>query len=108
MLVSICCLSYNHEKYIKQALEGFLSQNPIFDFEIIIHDDCSTDQSLSILENYKARYPDKIRIIKQERNQYSLGKRILYDYLFPEAQGKYIAFCECDDFGYALKNYLYR
>lgn len=98
MLVSICCLSFNHGKYIKQALDGFLSQNFDHEFEIIVHDDCSTDDSLLILNEYESKYPETVRVIRQEINQYSQGKRVLYEYLFPAARGKYIAFCECDDY----------
>ena len=98
MLVSICCLSYNHEKYIAQAVDSFLNQKTDFDIEIIIHDDCSTDKSLKILEEYENKYKGIVRIIRQKENQYSKGKRVLYEYLFPAARGKYIAVCECDDY----------
>ena len=87
MLISICCLSFNHEKYIKQTLDSFLNQKCNYEIEIIVHDDCSTDDTLLILNEYKSKYPEKIRVIRQKKNQYSQGKRILYDTFFPRREG---------------------
>ncbi len=58
-LVSICCTTYNHEKYVRDAIEGFLMQNCDFDYEIIIHDDASTDNTREVIEEYSGKFPDK-------------------------------------------------
>lgn len=97
-LVSICTLAYNHEKYIKQCLEGFLMQQTSFDFEIIIHDDCSTDDTIKIIDSYEKKHPNIIKRIYQKENQYSKGVKPIFKYVFPKAQGKYIALCEGDDY----------
>ena len=59
-LVSICCTAYNHEKYIAQALDSFLAQKCDFSFEILVHDDVSTDRTADIIREYAAKYPDII------------------------------------------------
>lgn len=97
-LVSICCITYNHEKYISDTIESFLMQETSYPFEIIIHDDASNDNTKSIIEFYRNKHPDIIKVISQKENQYSKGKKVLFDYVLPEVNGKYIAFCEGDDF----------
>ena len=72
--VSICCTTYNHEDYIEETLKGFLVQKTLFPFEVIVHDDASTDNTLSILQKFKKLYPGLINLIVQEENQYSKGK----------------------------------
>lgn len=97
-LVSICCITYNHEKYISDALDSFLMQKTSFPFEIIIHDDASTDNTASIIEKYEKKYPEIIKPIYQVENQYSKGKKPLRDFVIPLVRGKYIATCEGDDY----------
>ena len=58
ILVSICCLAYNHENYIRQCLEGFLMQKTNFEFEILIHDDASLDHTTNIIREYEQKYPE--------------------------------------------------
>lgn len=94
-LVSICCITYNHEHYIKDALDGFLMQKTNFPFEIIISNDCSKDNTRAIIEEYKKKYPDTIRDISPEQN---LGAMRNFWYVQQNAQGKYVAICEGDDF----------
>ena len=96
--VSICCIAYNHEKYIRDALDGFLLQKTNFPIEIIIHDDASTDKTADIIREYARKYPDLIVPIYQQENQYSKGVNPLRNFVFPKAQGKYITLCEGDDY----------
>jgi glycosyltransferase involved in cell wall biosynthesis len=97
-LVSVLIISYNHEKYIRQAIEGCLMQQTSFPYEIIIHDDASTDSSAKIIQEYADKYPELIIPILQKENQYSKGVRIIATLLIPVARGKYIALCEGDDY----------
>lgn len=98
-LVSICCITYNHENYIRDAIEGFLIQKTSFPFEIIIHDDASTDNTANIIEEYANKYPDLFVTILQSENQWSKGGGSIYArFVYPRARGKYIALCEGDDY----------
>ncbi len=97
-LVSICCNTYNHVKYIRDAIEGFLMQKTDFPFEILIHDDASTDGTAEIIRGYETKYHHIIKPIYQTENQYSKGIKISATYNFPRAKGKYIALCEGDDY----------
>lgn len=98
IMVSICCLAYNHSKYIRQCLDGFVNQKTNFKFEVLIHDDASTDGTQDIIKEYEEKYPDIIKPIYQTENQYSKGVKITRTYQFPRAKGKYIATCEGDDY----------
>lgn len=98
-LVSISCITYNHAPYIREALEGFVSQQTDFPFEVLIHDDCSTDGTTEIIREYEAKYPEIIKPMYETENQYSQGKPIgTQVWNLPRAQGKYIALCEGDDY----------
>jgi glycosyltransferase involved in cell wall biosynthesis len=97
-LVSICCLAFNHELFIRQCIEGFMMQKTNFKFEILIHDDASTDNTAEIIKEYEYKFPDIIKPIYQSENQYSKGIGVSRVYQFPRAQGKYIALCEGDDY----------
>ncbi len=98
-LVSICCLTYNHSAYIRAALDGFLGQRTSFPYEVLIHDDASTDGTADIIREYEKRYPDVIKPVLQTENRYSQGiTNISGTYNFPRAQGRYIAMCEGDDY----------
>lgn len=96
--VSIYCLAFNHEQYIERAINSFLMQEVNFDFEIIVHDDASTDSTQAILRDYQARYPTKIKLVLQNENQYSKGVPIVKEYIEPLIEGDYIAMCEGDDY----------
>ena len=98
IMVSIVCLVYNHEKYLRKCLDGFVNQKTNFKFEVLIHDDASTDNSAAIIREYEEKYPGIIKPIYQKENQYSKGVKISFEYQYPRAKGKYIAFCEGDDY----------
>lgn len=96
--VSICMLAYNHEKYIIHALNSALNQITRFPFEILIHDDASTDQTASIIRSYQKQYPKIIKPIYQEKNQHSQNINPSVHFNYPRCTGEYIAFLEGDDF----------
>ena len=100
-MVSIICSTYNHEKYIKDALDGFLMQKTNFEIEIVIHDDASTDNTVIILKEYEKNYPELIRVIYETENQFSKSKyppQFFNNFMRKELNGKYIAMCEGDDY----------
>lgn len=96
-LVSVVSITYNHEPYIRDCLEGFLMQKTNFPVEIIIHDDASTDHTADIIREYYEKRPDLFHVILERENQYSQGK-IIGISLYEQAQGKYFAVCEGDDY----------
>lgn len=96
-IVSICCVTYNQEKFIRDAIEGFLIQKTDFPIEILIHDDASTDSTAEIVHKCQAEHPNQVRAVYQTENQFSKGRRIS-PILYPLARGKYIALCEGDDY----------
>lgn len=96
--VSVYCLAYNHENYIKDALEGFVNQQTDFRFEVLVHDDASTDRTAEIIQEYAEKYPEIIIPIIQTENQYSKGVNIEKEYIFPRMRGQYATICEGDDY----------
>lgn len=98
VLVSICCLTYNHALYVRQCLDGFVMQKTNFQIEVLIYDDASTDGTQDIIREYEEKYPDIIKPIYQKENQYSKGVRVSLVYNYPRVKGKYIAICEGDDY----------
>ena len=98
VMVSICAVCFQHAPYLRQALNGFLSQKCDFRVEILVHDDASTDGSGEILREYADRYPEIVKPLIQTENQYSRGITNLSGvFNFPRAEGKYIALMDCDD-----------
>lgn len=100
-LVAIQCITYNHEPYIRDALEGFVMQKTDFPFVAIVHDDASTDGTAAIIREYAEKYPDIIKPIYEYENQYSkpdgsLG-RVMYEAVLATG-AKYVAICEGDDY----------
>lgn len=96
--VSVICNTYNHAPYIRDALEGFVMQVTDFKYEVLVHDDASTDGTADIVREYAAKYPDLIKPICQTENQYTQGVKISWKFQFPRVSGKYVAFCEGDDY----------
>ena len=98
IIVSIRCLAYNHEPYIRQCLDGFVMQKTDFRFEAIVHDDASTDGTDKIIREYANKYPDVIKPIFEKENQYSKHDGSLGRIMQEACTGKYIAMCEGDDY----------
>ncbi len=97
--ISVCCLTYNHEKYVRQALESILNQTCTYSIEILINDDASTDQTASIIKEFELKYPNIIKPIYQSQNQRSkIGGGMNPTFNFNRARGRYLAFCEGDDY----------
>jgi glycosyltransferase involved in cell wall biosynthesis len=95
--VSVCCQAYNHKDYISKCLDGFIMQKTNFKFEVLVHDDASTDGTAEILKQYESQYPNLFRNVYQTENQFN-KQNTLTNILFKMAKGKYIALCEGDDY----------
>jgi glycosyltransferase involved in cell wall biosynthesis len=93
--VSILVVTYNHEDYISQTLEGIFNQILPYSYNIIVADDCSRDNTLQVAESFKDKYPGRLTIVEQDQN---IG--FIQNYLsgLSKCNGKYLAFCEGDDF----------
>lgn len=99
--VVVICLTYNHENFIKNCLEGFIKQKTDFPFFAIVHDDASTDKTAEIIKQYALLYSDIIKPVYERENQYSKpGEplRNIIKKLIDESGARYIAFCEGDDY----------
>lgn len=97
-LVSIFCATYNHENYIGQAIEGFLMQQTNFPFEIIITEDKSTDGTALIIREYENKFPEKFVVFYHKENLYSKKIDFFHTEVLPVIKGRYIAWCEGDDY----------
>ena len=99
-LVSVCVISYQHEHFIEDALNGILSQKTSFDFELLIYDDASQDNSQSIIRRMCGEAPSNIsvRLFLQRENMWSRGISGSNAILYPAVRGKYVALCEGDDY----------
>lgn len=96
--VSVRCLVYNHAPYLRRCLEGFVMQRTSFKFEVVVHDDASTDGSDKIILEYAERFPDIINPIIETENQYSKRDGSLRRIMNEACSGKYFASCEGDDY----------
>jgi glycosyltransferase involved in cell wall biosynthesis len=94
-VVSVVCVTYNHEQYIGQAIDSFLIQETDFPFEVVIGDDCSTDKAREIIELYVKKYPNIIKLIANEKN---LGAQLNAKKTFNACNGAYLAICDGDDY----------
>ena len=98
LMVTIRCIAYNQEKYIRDCLEGFVMQKTNFRFEAIVHDDASTDGTAAIIKEYAEKFPDIIKPILETENQYSKHDGSLQKIMDKACNGKYVAYCEGDDY----------
>lgn len=98
IMVSVGCITYNQEKYIRKCLDGLVMQKTTFKYEIVIHDDASTDDTADIIREYESKYPDLIKPIYETENQYSKGVKLGKEIMNPLMKGKYLAVCEGDDY----------
>lgn len=98
IIVSIRCLTYNQEPFIRQCLDGFVNQKTTFRFEAIVHDDASTDGTAEIVREYAEKYPEIIKPIFEEKNLWCRDYNLLVKKMQTACTGKYVAFCEGDDF----------
>lgn len=98
IMVTIRCITYNHESYIRQCLEGFVMQKTNFRFEAIVHDDASTDGTANIIREFAEKYPDIIKPIYETENQYSKRDGSLSRIMDAHTHGRYVAMCEGDDY----------
>jgi glycosyltransferase involved in cell wall biosynthesis len=95
MKVSVSMITYNHESFIAQAIEGVLMQETNFPFELVIGEDCSTDGTRAIALDYQERYPDKIRLLLPDNN---LGMHENYRQVLKNCRGQYVALLDGDDY----------
>lgn len=98
LIVTIQCLVYNHESFLRQCLDGFVMQKTSFRFEVIVHDDASTDGSAAIIREYADKYPEIIKPIFETENLYSKRDGSLRRVMYRNTRGKYVAICEGDDY----------
>ena len=96
-IVSVCCITFNHENYIGEALDSFLMQETDFPFEVIVRDDASPDTTADIIREYERKYPNIIKPIYEKENGFQKGIKPS-QVVIKKAIGEYIAFCEGDDY----------
>lgn len=96
--LTVICITYNHVRFLRRALDGFVSQKTDFEFEVLLHDDASTDGTTEIVREYAARYPEVIRPMYETENQYAKGVPFVRDKMWPLVRGEYVAVCEGDDY----------
>lgn len=95
MKVSVCCITYNHGRYIREALTSFLNQHIEGDWEIVISDDFSEDETCQIIKDFQNEFPGRIILIQ---NSFNKGMILNMVQALENCKGEYIAFCEGDDF----------
>lgn len=94
--ITVCCITYNHSRYIRECIRGFLKQKTNYKVEFIIHDDASTDNTQEIIQQLVGD-DDRFDLILRKKNIKSTGQAI-FPLLYKKAKGKYIAMCEGDDY----------
>lgn len=98
-IVTVMCFTYNQKLFVKQCIESILMQKTTFAYEVLVHDDASSDGTKNIIEEYAIKYPRIIKPVFEVENLYSKGSfwRV-FDRVIPLISGKYISFCEGDDY----------
>lgn len=97
-IVSVLMFVYNQSAYLEKSIQSVIGQVGDFPAEVIIHDDASTDGSRAIIQSYAERYPGIIISILQEENQMHQGIDFVKQFVMPRVRGKYLAYCEGDDY----------
>ena len=95
MLLSVCVLTYDQERFISQCLDSILMQDVDFDYEIVVGDDCSSDGTAAILKEYKKKYPEKFVLVLSSKNE-GISKN--YQKVLSQSKGEFVALCEGDDY----------
>ena len=98
IVVSVSCIAHNHRPFIEQALESVCTQRTDFPYEVIVHDDASTDGTADVIERYAGKYPGIVRPILQTENQWSQGINPVAAFVWPRIRGTFVALCDGDDF----------
>lgn len=96
--LTVLCITYNQVNFIRDCLDGFVMQKTNFPFEVVIHDDASTDGTADVIREYAKKYPDIIKPILQTENQWQKGVSIGPTHTWPKIKGEYVAMCEGDDY----------
>lgn len=96
--VTVIVAAYNQERYIRDCLEGVVRQKTTFAFEALVHDDASTDGTAAIIREYAEAYPGLIIPVIERENQYSRGDKAFDGIDIPSFRGRYLAYCEGDDY----------
>lgn len=94
-LLSVLCLTYNHEAYVAEALESFLAQGVNFEFEVVVADDCSSDGTVPRVESFGPRFGGRLRLLQTDVN---LGVTRNFRRALAACRGRYVAMCEGDDY----------
>jgi glycosyltransferase involved in cell wall biosynthesis len=98
ILVTVICITYNHRPFIADALESVCAQRTTFPFEVIVHDDASTDGTADIVRRHAARHPTIVRPVLQETNLWSQGVNPVTTCVWPRVRGTFVALCDGDDY----------
>lgn len=98
--ITVIIMTYNQKDYIKQAIDSVLSQKIDINFDILIHDDCSSDGTYEILCDYQKRFPNKIKIVRQESRKFLIDgfNMMIFKYVVPHIDSKFVAYCDGDDY----------
>lgn len=97
-LLTVAVICYNHERFLRDCLEGIIAQRIDFEMEVVVVDDASTDGSRLIIEEYMSRHPGMFTPVFHKENIYSQGRSPIMESVLPNVRGKYLIFCEGDDF----------
>ena len=97
-IVTVVIITYNHKDYIGRALDSVLCQETQYPYDIVVHDDASTDGTTEILLDYADRFPGRLNLIIEDVNTYSKGRTFRYECIVPYVKGKYVINLDGDDY----------